>query len=84
MGAAVLSGPGNSVTMSAALLFAVSFSVRESDPTCGPGRYSLTQLVLAVSRSSPNVTRADFFVQLQTADFTTAEPTNLVGTVVVR
>jgi hypothetical protein len=56
----------------------------EDDPACGPGRYSLTQLVLAASRSSPNVTRADFFVQLQTSDSTTAQPTNLVGTVVVR
>ena len=45
---------------------AVSFAVNESDPSCGPGRWSLTGLVLAVSQASAAVTAVQ--VQIFVAD----------------
>lgn len=45
---------------------AVSFSVNESDPTCGPGRWSLTQLSIPLSQVTVSV--VDIQVQLYTAN----------------
>ena len=45
---------------------AIAFAVNESDSTCGPGRYSLTQLLLPLSQVATPVVNIQ--VQLFGAD----------------
>lgn len=45
---------------------AVAFAISENDPTCGPGRWSLTQLWLPLSQVSNET--VDIQVQMFTAD----------------
>ena len=42
----------NATVINSSWIFAVSFTVSEADPTCGPGRYSLTQVWLALSQGN--------------------------------
>ena len=51
---------------------AVSFSVSETDSTCGPGRWSLTQLWLPLSQVADGAAIVSVRVQLFTADVSAA------------
>lgn len=48
----VLTGADSTTALTGSSLAAVSFVVSESDAACGPGQWSLTQLVLPLSRST--------------------------------
>jgi hypothetical protein len=66
LSAAVLPGPGDAATLSATSWMAVSFTALESDTTCGPGRYSMTVLDLALSQQVE--ASADLQIRLYTAN----------------
>ena len=55
----------------------VSFSVNESDPTCGPGRWSLTQLTLPLSQVTVPVVNIQ--VQLYTSNVGVRGSTCITG-----
>jgi len=42
----------NATVINSSWMFAVSFTVSEADPACGPGRYSLSQVWLALSQGN--------------------------------
>lgn len=50
LGLPILSGAANATTIDAGVQMAVSFVVVEDDPTCGPGRYTITNMALALSQ----------------------------------
>jgi hypothetical protein len=56
-----------STPLDAANWAAVSFQVAENDPTCGPGRYSLTQLSVALGSLS-GAASVSIQVQLYSTD----------------
>jgi len=58
---AVLNALVNASTLSTSTWGAIAFAMNETDLTCGPGQYSLTQLTLALSQ----VSTATLNVQLQ-------------------
>jgi hypothetical protein len=63
--------------------YALSFSFLEDDPSCGPGLYLFTHVMLALSRADPLVTTFTLFVDLWTSSETTTEPLQILkGTVV--
>jgi hypothetical protein len=61
LGAPILTGAGNMSVLGVATWVAVSFMVNETDPSCGRGRWSLTQLQVPLSQ----VANATANIQLQ-------------------
>jgi len=76
--ASVFTGPSDCVSLSSSTIkFAVSFQILETDSSCGPGQYSLTEMSLALAQSA-SVTSASFFVQLFTTDPASGFPLGLI------
>ena len=80
LGASVLTGASDCLAMNSSVTYGVSFTVVESDLSCGPGRYSLTQLSLAVSNASASVLQSGFLVQLYSMNASTSRPLRLITT----
>ena len=51
----ILLGTANMSQISSTALMAISFRVNESDASCGPGRYSISQVAIAASQVSTAV-----------------------------
>jgi hypothetical protein len=76
--AAALPAPGTALTtLSLTGMYAVAFSVNESDSNCGPGTYALTSAVLALSQVS--FAQSGVVLQLFTANRSTGLPISPVA-----
>jgi len=79
---AILRGASNASQINATTLMAVSFRVVETDATCGPGRYSLTSVMLAMSQISTPI--VSITVQLYGANVSCQYSVSLLASPVCR